>query len=138
MQRMRFDRNYRGRAIALLALACAALPAMAQEFPAKPVRWIVPYAPGGSSDIVARLVGQRLAESWKQSVIVDNRPGAAGNIGTEAVARAPADGYTMLLVASTFAMNPSVYGKLAFDALNDFAPITMIMRQPFLLSVHPS
>jgi tripartite-type tricarboxylate transporter receptor subunit TctC len=138
MQRMRFDRNYRGRAIALLALACAALPATAQEFPAKPVRWIVPYAPGGSSDIVARLVGQRLAESWKQSVIVDNRPGAAGNIGTEAVARAPADGYTMLLVASTFAMNPSVYGKLAFDTLNDFAPITMIMRQPFLLSVHPA
>jgi tripartite-type tricarboxylate transporter receptor subunit TctC len=102
------------------------------------VRWIVPYAPGGSSDILARLIGQKLAESWGRTVIVDNRPGAAGNIGTEAAARAAPDGYTMLLVASTFAMNPSVYPKLAFDTVNDFAPVTLIMWQPFILSVHPS
>ena len=72
----------------------------------KPVRWIVPYAPGGSSDLLARLLGQKLAETWGQQIVVDNRPGAAGNIGTEFAARAPADGYTLLLVASTFAMNP--------------------------------
>lgn len=124
--------------IALLLLALSAYDAFPQEFPAKSVRWIVPYAPGGSSDILARLIGQKLAETWGHPVIIDNRPGAAGNIGTEAVARSPADGYTMLLVASTFAINPSVYSKLAFDAVNDFAPVTIIMWQPFILSVHPS
>ena len=124
--------------VALLVPAMSAFPAFSQEFPTKPVRWIVPYAPGGSSDILARLIGQKLAETWGRPVIVDNRPGAAGNIGTEAAARSPADGYTMLLVASTFTMNPSVYAKLAFDTVNDFAPITMIMWQPFILSAHPS
>ena len=119
-------------------LALWAFPAHAQEFPAKPVRWIVPYAPGGSSDILARLIGQKLAETWGHTVIVDNRPGAAGNIGSEVAARSAADGYTMLLVASTFTMNPSVYPKLPFDTVNDFAPVTMIMWQPFILSVHPS
>ena len=104
----------------------------------KPVRWVVPYAPGGSSDLLARLLGQKLAEAWGQQVIVDNRPGAAGNIGTEFAARAPADGYTLLLVASTFAMNSSVYPKLALDPVADFAPVTNVMRQPFILSVHPS
>src|SRR5688572_10317721 len=126
------------RALGAVTLALACAPAASQEFPARPVRWVVPYAPGGSSDTLARLIGQRLAESWKQQVVVDNRPGAAGNIGTEVVARAPADGYTMLLVASTFAMNPSVYPKLAFDTLNDFAPVTIVMRQPFILAVHPA
>ena len=128
----------RVRVAALLLLAAAAVSASAQEFPVKPVRWIVPYAPGGSSDILARLIGQKLAESWGRAVIVDNRPGAAGNIGTEVVAHAAPDGYTLLLVASTFAMNPSVYPKLAFDPVNDFAPVTMIMWQPFILSAHPS
>jgi tripartite-type tricarboxylate transporter receptor subunit TctC len=124
--------------VTLLMLVLSAFPAFSQDFPAKPVRWIVPYAPGGSSDILARLIGQKLAETWGRPIIVDNRPGAAGNIGTEAAARSAADGYTMLLVASTFTMNPSVYGKLAFDTINDFAPVTMIMWQPFILSVHPS
>src|SRR5688572_32866205 len=132
------DTNRRPGVAALLLLALSASPAYAQEFPTKPVRWIVPYAPGGSSDILARLIGQKLAETWGHTVIVDNRPGAAGNIGTEVAARSPADGYTMLLVASTFTMNPSVYPKLAFDTVNDFAPVTMIMWQPFILSVHPS
>ena len=130
--------NRRVRVAAGLLLAASALPVCAQEFPVKPVRWIVPYAPGGSSDILARLIGQKLAESWGRAVIVDNRPGAAGNIGTEAAAHAAPDGYTLLLVASTFAMNPSVYPKLAFDPVNDFAPVTMIMWQPFILSAHPS
>lgn len=128
----------RPSAVAAVLLALAALPAIAQEYPAKSVRWIVPYAPGGSSDILARLIGQKLSESWGQTVVVDNRPGAAGNIGSEVVARAPGDGYTLLLVASTFTMNPSVYAKLPFDTVNDFAPVTMIMWQPFILSVHPS
>ena len=130
--------NRRARAIAALVPALFASSAHAQEFPAKPVRWIVPYAPGGSSDILARLIGQKLGERWGHNVIVDNRPGAAGNIGTEAAARSAADGYTMLLVASTFTMNPSVYRKLPFDTVNDLAPVTMIMWQPFMLTVHPS
>ena len=124
--------------VAALMLAGSAFSALAEDFPTKPVRWIVPYAPGGSSDILARLIGQKLSETWGRTVIVDNRPGAAGNIGTEAAARSAADGYTLLLVASTFAMNPSVYPKLAYDTVNDFAPVTMIMWQPFILSVHPS
>ena len=130
--------NRRARAIAALVPALFASSAHAQEFPTKPVRWIVPYAPGGSSDILARLIGQKLGERWGHNVIVDNRPGAAGNIGTEAAARSAADGYTMLLVASTFTMNPSVYRKLPFDTVNDLAPVTMIMWQPFMLTVHPS
>lgn len=120
--------------LAALAGACA----HAQDFPAKPVRWIVPYAAGGTSDFLARFIGQKLTESWGQIVTVDNRAGAAGNIGTELAAKSASDGYTLLLVASTFTMNPSVYGKLAFDVEKDFAPITMLMWQPFILSVHPS
>jgi len=120
------------------ALAGASTPLPAQEYPAKPIRWIIPYPPGGTSDFLARLIGQKMTDSWKQIVIVDNRSGANGNIGTEAAARAPADGYTMLLVASTFAMNPAVYPNLPFDSERDFAPVTMILWQPYLLSVHPS
>jgi tripartite-type tricarboxylate transporter receptor subunit TctC len=112
--------------------------ALAQDFPSKPVRCVVPYSAGGSSDFIARLLGQKLTESWGQQVIVDNRPGAAGNIGTEAVLKTPPDGYTMLLVASTFAINPSLYPKLPFDSVKDFAPVTMILWQPFILSAHPS
>ena len=123
-------------ALLLGVLAPAAVPA--QEFPARPIRWIIPYPPGGTSDFLARLIGQKMTESWKQTVIVDNRTGANGNIGTEAAARAPADGYTMLLVATTFAMNPAVYPNLPFDSERDFAAVTMILWQPYLLSVHPS
>lgn len=122
----------------VLAAASAPLPLPAQEYPAKPIRWIIPYPPGGTSDFLARLIGQKITESWKQVVLIDNRSGANGNIGTEAAARAPADGYTMLLVASTFAMNPAVYPNLAFDSDKDFAAVTMILWQPYLLSVHPS
>lgn len=122
----------------LLGGALATATAPAQEYPAKPIRWIIPYPPGGTSDFLARLIGQKMTESWKQTVIVDNRTGANGNIGTEAAARAPADGYTMLLVATTFAMNPSVYPNLTFDSERDFTAVTMILWQPYLLSVHPS
>ncbi len=119
-------------------LAVLACPAMAQEYPVKPIRWIIPYPTGGTSDFLARLIGQKLSEAWKQPVLVDNRSGANGNIGTEQAARAPADGYTLLLVASTFTMNPSVYRNLPFDSEKDFAGVTTILWQPYLLSVHPS
>ena len=114
------------------------LARQAQEYPAKPIRWIIPYPTGGTSDFLARLIGQKLTEAWKQPVLVDNRSGANGNIGTEAAARAPADGYTLLLVASTFTMNPAVYPNLPFDTEKDFAGVTTILWQPYLLSVHPS
>jgi tripartite-type tricarboxylate transporter receptor subunit TctC len=122
----------------LLAAALAPATVAAQEYPAKPIRWIIPYPPGGTSDFLARLIGQKMTESWKQTVIIDNRTGANGNIGTEAAARAAPDGYTMLLVATTFAMNPSVYPNLPFDSERDFTAVTMILWQPYLLSVHPS
>lgn len=125
-------------ALLLSAAALAPATAPAQAYPAKPIRWIIPYPPGGTSDFLARLIGQKMTESWKQAVIVDNRAGANGNIGTEAAARSPADGYTMLLVATTFAMNPSVYPNLSFDSEKDFTAVTMILWQPYLLSVHPS
>lgn len=133
------SRSHRvGLAALLLGGVLATATAPAQEYPAKPIRWIIPYPPGGTSDFLARLIGQKMTESWKQTVIVDNRTGANGNIGTEAAARAPADGYTMLLVATTFAMNPSVYPNLTFDSERDFTAVTMILWQPYLLSVHPS
>lgn len=111
---------------------------LAQEYPSKPIRWIVPYPPGGTSDFVARLIGQKLTEAWRQPVVVDNRSGAAGNIGTDAAAKAAADGYTMLIVTNTFAINPSIYLKLPFDSEKDFAPVTMLLRQPYILVAHPS
>src|SRR4030095_40291 len=121
---------------ALLMLFC--LPAQAQDYPVKPIRWIIPYPTGGTSDFLARLIGQRRTEDGSRRVLVDNRSGANGNIGTEVAARAPADGYTLLLVASTFTMNPAVYPNLPFDSEKDFAGVTTILWQPYLLSVHPS
>jgi tripartite-type tricarboxylate transporter receptor subunit TctC len=123
-----------------LAAGSALAPAhvRAQEYPTKPIRWIIPYPTGGTSDFLARLIGQKMTESWKQPVLIDNRTGANGNIGTEVAAKSPPDGYTMILVASTFTMNPAVYTNLPFDTSNDFAPVTTILWQPYLLSVHPT
>ena len=121
-----------------LMLWLFATPALAQDYPSKPIRWIIPYPTGGTSDFLARMIGQKLTEAWKQPVLVDNRSGANGNIGTELAARAPADGYTLILVASTFTMNPAVYQNLPFDTERDFAGVTTILWQPYLLSVHPS
>src|SRR5688500_11207483 len=87
----------------------------AQEYPSKTIRWIVPYPPGGTSDFLARLIGQKLSDSWKQVVVIDNRGGANGNIGTEMAAKAPADGYTLLLVANAITINQSLYPNLTFD-----------------------
>lgn len=113
--------------------------AAANEYPNKSVRLVVPFAPGGGADIVARLVAQELSTVWEQQVIVDNRGGAGGAIGTEVVARARPDGYTMLFGSqSTIAMNPAVYTNLPFDTIKDFAPVILVAYSPQLLAVHPS
>jgi tripartite-type tricarboxylate transporter receptor subunit TctC len=123
----------------LLALACACAPLHAQTFPARPVRIVVPFPPGGTSDILARSIGQKLSEEWGQPVLTDNRPGAAGNIASENVAKSKPDGYTLYInTVGTHAINPAIYAKLAFDPLNDFTAITNLVNLPSVLLVHPS
>ena len=125
----------------LLSLGIAgAAQAQAQgQYPAKPIRIIVAYTPAGTTDILARAIGQKLTEAWKQPVIVDNRPGANGNIGTEAAAKSPADGYTLLMgTAGTHGVNPGLYPKLPYDAVKDFAPISLTAIVPNILVVHSS
>lgn len=129
----------------LAALACtmglfAGLsPALAQEYPAKPIRVVVPFPPGGGADFVGRLVAQKLGEAANQQVIVDNRGGANGIIATEMVAKSAPDGYTLLLgVSATHAINPGVYAKLPYDAVKDFAPVSEVALTPLILVVHPS
>jgi tripartite-type tricarboxylate transporter receptor subunit TctC len=129
--------------LALLALPLAILvgpaPAHAQAFPNKPVRLVVPFPPGGPLDTVGRALAQKLTEAWGQSVIVDNRPGAGGNIGADLVAKAAPDGYTVVMGAlSTHAVNPSLYAKMPYDAIKDFAPITLVAITPNVLVVNPS
>jgi tripartite-type tricarboxylate transporter receptor subunit TctC len=126
-----------------LAAGAAALPAVAriaraQAYPARPVRLIVPLAPGGTSDIVARLMGQWLSERLGQQFVIDNRPGGGSNIGTEAVVRAPADGYTLLLAVAGNAVNATLYDKLNFNFIRDIAPVAGIIRSPYVLVVNPS
>ena len=109
----------------------------AESYPTKPLRFVVGLAPGGATDIVARLVAQKLTDALGQSVIVDNRSGAAGSIGAGIVAKASPDGYTLLVVSSSFAINPSLY-ELQFDSIRDFAPVIQIAQAPFLLVVNPA
>ncbi|MGE5524423.1 MAG: tripartite tricarboxylate transporter substrate binding protein [Rhodospirillaceae bacterium] len=122
------------------ALAALAVPATAAEdrYPTRPIRIIVPSSPGGGLDFVARAVGQQLTAAWGQSVVIDNRAGAGGTIGPDIVAKAPADGYTLLIVSASFAVNPSVYAKLPYDTVRDFAPVIQATTQPQVLVVHPS
>ena len=122
----------------LLLLTAPALPVVAaDEYPNKPIRFIVPYAPGGSSDILARLFGQRLTESMGQPFVVDNRAGAGSMIGTEIGAKAPADGYTIILSDMPHTINPAVYGKVPYDPVKDFTPVTLLARAPMWLFVNP-
>ena len=122
-------------AIAALAVAISAAQA-ADVYPTKPIRIIVAYTPAGATDILARTVGQKLTEAWGQTVIVDNRPGANGNIGTEVAARATPDGYTLLMVtAGTHGINPSLYRQLSWDAVRDFAPVSLVAMVPNILVV---
>ncbi|MSP98608.1 MAG: tripartite tricarboxylate transporter substrate binding protein [Betaproteobacteria bacterium] len=118
----------------------AALPlAHGQDFPRRPVRMIVPFPPGGGADIIARVYSQKLAEAWGQQVLVDNRGGAAGTIGTDIAAKAPADGYTVYLgTMGTLTVNPTLYPRLPFDVAKDFAPLTQLVNVHFVFVVHPS
>jgi tripartite-type tricarboxylate transporter receptor subunit TctC len=123
----------------LAALAVAAAPSLAQPYPAKPIRIVVPFPAGGNADIFARAFAQKLGDAWKQTPIVDNRAGAAGIIGTQLVAKSPADGYTLLFgTTGTHTTNPAVYAKLPYDPVKDFAPVSNFADSPFLLVVHPS
>ncbi len=114
------------------------LTVQAQTFPAKPVRIIVPFPPGGGTDITARLVGQRMAEAIKQPVIIDNRPGGGTQLGTELTMRAAADGYTVMIASASHAINPTLYKKVNYDPIKDFAPITLAIAFPFAIVAHPS
>jgi len=126
------------RSLLVPALCAAALLVQAQGYPSKPIRIVVPYAAGGTSDILARQIGPKLTESWGQPVIVENRPGANGNVGAEFVARSAPDGYTLLLTdLGGLVISPSVYPKLAFDPSKDFSPVVMVSYSPHVLAVHP-
>jgi tripartite-type tricarboxylate transporter receptor subunit TctC len=115
---------------ALLLFPCLAL---AQGYPAKPVRIIVPYPPGGATDVMARVVAQKLTEFWNQQAVVENKPGASGSIGSDLVAKSAADGYTLLLQGTQHAINLSIYKQLPYDTLRDFTPVAYIGKAPFLL-----
>ena len=125
--------------IMLAAAAALAQPAWAQEFPARPIRMLVAFAPGGNTDILARAVGARMTESWGKPVVVDNRPGGSGMLAAEIVARAAPDGHTVF-VASTgeLSINPSLFKKLPYDVQRDYAPVTLGTVSPLLIVVHPS
>ncbi len=122
----------------LAGLAFSALAVHAQPYPSKPIRLVVPYPPGAGTDILARTVGQRLSDSMGQQVVIDNRPGAGGTIGTEIVAKAQGDGYTLLLGPTSHAINPSIYSQLPYDTLRDFAPVSTVASATIVLVVHPS
>jgi tripartite-type tricarboxylate transporter receptor subunit TctC len=120
---------------ALLLFPCLAL---AQGYPSRPVRIIVPFPPGGATDVMARVIAQKLSESWGQQAVVDNKPGASGTIGSDLVAKAAADGYTLLLQGTQHAINLSIYKQLPYDTLRDFTPVAYIAAAPFLLVLHPA
>src|SRR5437764_5697374 len=127
------------KAILIAALLVVSTASSAQSYPSKPIRIIVPYPAGGTSDILARTIGQRLSESLGQPVVVDNKPGANGNLGADLVAKAPPDGYTLLLGdIGALAISPSVYPTLPFDPVRDFAPVTMVAYSPHILVVNPA
>jgi tripartite-type tricarboxylate transporter receptor subunit TctC len=125
-------------AAVVMSLCTAVAPAYAQSYPSKPVRIVVGFPPGGATDVVARTISQKLGEALGQPVIVDNRAGAASNIGAELVANAPKDGYTLFLGTVSTSVNPSLYRKLAYDPLRDFAPVSQVTATPFVFVVHPS
>lgn len=112
--------------------------AMAQEYPTRPVRIIVPFPPGGTTDLIARMIGQKLTEAWGQQVLVENRGGAGGNIGIGIAARATPDGYTILIVSSVYTVNPSLYPNVPYDPYKSFVPVSNIATSPDVMVVHPS
>ncbi len=125
-------------ALAVTIGSAAAGVVYAQTYPVKPLRMVVPFAAGGGTDVIARYLASGMSESLNRQVVVDNRAGANGIIGTEIVARAPADGYTLLFVSSPHSVNPSLYPKLPYDTLRDFAPVSLVATSPYILVIHPS
>src|SRR6185295_19029126 len=126
-------------AIVMMLLASLwATPIVAQTYPSKPIRLIVPFPPGGGTDLIARNIAQKLGENLGQQVIVDNRGGAAGNLGTELAAKSAPDGYTLLLLSGTQAVNATLFKKLPYDLVRDFAAISQVAAAPLLLVTHPS
>src|SRR5471032_3381732 len=130
--------NYPLHLSAVLLLACASAPVLSQGYPNKPVRILVGYAPGGGTDIMARVIGAKLADSMKQQFIVDNRPGDNANIAAKVAAEAPADGYTILFMSVAHIMSKPVYKNLGYDIERDFTPITVVTNVPNVLCLHPS
>ena len=122
----------------VLSVPAASAPAAESDYPVRPIRIIVPQSPGASTDLTARLVAQKLNEAFKQPVIVDNRPGSSGIAGTEIVARAAPDGYTLMVVASSFSINPALGRKLPYDAIRDFTTVSQLSKFPNMLAAHPS
>ena len=134
-------KNSAGRCLrlcAMLLLAAVSGHAAAQAYPSKPIRIVVPFAPGGASDVLARLVGQKLSERLGQPVVVENKPGATTTLGASEVARAPADGYTLMLAPAPFVIAPLMYQKLTYDAAKDFTGVALLASSPLILTVHPS
>jgi len=126
-------------ALAALALfAAAALPAAADSWPSKPVKIIVPFGPGGFTDVVARILQKELAPALGQPIIIENRPGAGSTIGTDAVAKAAPDGYTLVMVSTTHVISPHLYKKMTYDPIRDFAPVMKLVEGPYVMVVHPS
>lgn len=120
------------------AITAQPLTQGAASYPARPIRIVTPFPPGGGLDVIARVVAQHLTDEWRQQAVVDNRPGAGGTIGSAIAAKAAADGYTLLMIGSPHAINPALYAQLPYDTLNDFAPIALVTAAPHLLVVHPS
>src|SRR5829696_5919616 len=129
------------RLAAAVAVALGMLtgfPTFAQDYPNKPVRFLVPFNPGGSYDTISRLIGQKLTDTWKQQVVIENRPGAGSLIGTELAAKAPPDGHTIVMFGNNHAILPSVHVKATFSVQKDFDPVILVATVPALLLVHPS
>ncbi len=125
-------------AVVCVAFATFTSPGDAQGYPSKPIRFIVPFAPGGGTDIVARVIGQKLSDAWGRAVVIDNRPGAGSTMGTALAAKSPADGYTLLMSSISLAFDTTLYKDLPYDPLRDLAPVARVASQPNLLVVHPS
>jgi tripartite-type tricarboxylate transporter receptor subunit TctC len=132
-------RAFSAIAFAVVMLAASTAATAATTYPARPIRIVVAYTPAGATDILARIVGQKMNESWGQPVVIENRPGANGNIGTEYAARATPDGHTLLMTtAGPHGINPSLYRKLGYDAVKDFAPVSLVAMVPNILVVNNS
>ena len=123
---------------AAAALSLSSTTVVAQAYPARPIRVVVPFSPGGAVDGPMRLIGQELSKRMGQGIVVENKPGAGATIGSDIVAKSPADGYTLLLASQTNAISATLYPKLPFDPIEDFAPVSLIGREPGVVVVHPS